>query len=136
MDDNVSRMSLIYNTTTSPEAEKPVEQAHYIALVIDNDKERVMLFDPLAEELNPIVLQQITKLLQSTPTLYKIKVNTVQSQSRSTSNCAYHCLAFLQRLAEGDDFATASMFNKVNGVAEGETQAYNLKKQVEKFEEV
>ena len=113
--------NVIVNTLTSDAP--PGSTGHYIAIRIDNDREEVCIFDPLADPPSETLMRELTKFLEHTPEEYQIKVNQVRSQRDDSTNCGFHSCLFLERMNSGDTFKTATYYDKIDNTQAGERDA-------------
>ena len=107
--DNDKEFSAIVNTDPSSSGGR-----HWTCIYIDNrdDFPSCEFFDPLCENEQPPprlleVMRQICKKMN--PEVYfKYKFNKLRRQSHLTSNCAFHCMKFLEDRINGIPFSVAT----------------------------
>jgi hypothetical protein len=90
---------------------------HWRAVFIDNenpDFESAEYFDPLAEGIpEKSLLSTMKKISEkmNPEKMFKFKINWLKRQADNTGTCGYHCIDFLNRRYNGEDWADATGYN-------------------------
>ena len=99
--------------------------SHWVAVNIDTMHCKVLeYFDPLGGAPTADFLRRVQSVVGKSPSLLKLKVNTMSDQSITTSNCGWFCIKFLhERVTLGYSWRRASGRD-----ADGERLVENFKK--------
>ena len=107
---------------------------HWVGLFISVPEGSVEWFDPLAdpppESFRTDIKHWLDNVIEAN-TLFKLKVNDVQLQSkaRNNANCGYHVIRFLRKRLNGVPFKTATKYERTKGkVNEAEQEIEEYKK--------
>ena len=90
---------------------------HWRAVFIDNenpDFESAEYFDPLAEGIpEKSLLSTMKKISEkmNPEKMFKFKINWLKRQADNTGTCGYHCIDFLNKRYNGEDWADATGYN-------------------------
>lgn len=104
---------------------------HYIAIFCDSLW--IEIFDPLgSNNLNNKIINKIKNLFEKIKLNYylKLKINSVQFQSKLSASCGWFCIQFLIQRFNNIPFEIATKFNKIK---KNEKNIEDLKKKYIKF---
>lgn len=120
--------AFIYNTDDSSGDGK-----HWVACLINDNN--IEIFDPLAQDIQPTVLNQIKKKLKNG--FYQIKVNRVKRQKDTTDTCGYHAMKFIHdRIAKGKTFKQATGYDIFDKAIQGEKELKPFINKIQQFDVV
>jgi hypothetical protein len=99
--------------------------SHWIAVNIDTTHGKFLeYYDPIGGAPTADFLRRIQAVVGKSPSLLKLKVNTMPDQSITSSTCGWHCIKFLhERVTLGYSWRRASGHD-----ADGERLVENFKK--------
>lgn len=107
---------IIINTLNS--SAKPDDCGHWVSLIVDNNKKQFLYYDSFGE--NPKYFEQfkntIKKFKKYPNSEYQLKINAIQNQKSTTSNCGYFAINFLKNiLRDNKTFKQSTDFNTQSG---------------------
>lgn len=114
------RFGFVVNTnpsTSDGSGNDGFRTGHWRAVFIDNenpDFESAEYFDPLAEGIpEKSLLSTMKKISEkmNPEKMFKFKINWLKRQADNTGTCGYHCIDFLNRRYNGEDWADATGYN-------------------------
>ena len=114
------RFGFVVNTnpsTSDGSGKDGMRPGHWRAVFIDNenpDFESAEYFDPLAEGIPEKSLLSVMKKISqkmNPEKMFKVKVNSLKRQADNTGTCGYHCIDFLNKRYNGEDWADATGYN-------------------------
>jgi hypothetical protein len=114
------RFGFVVNTnpsTSDGSGKDGMRPGHWRAVYIDNenpDFESAEYFDPLAEGIPEKSLLSVMKKISqkmNPEKMFKVKVNSLKRQADNTGTCGYHCIDFLNKRYNGEDWVDATGYN-------------------------
>lgn len=140
---NMKRFGFIINTSDSSSDGsgsdgKPV--GHWYSCYINNEDDfpSIEIFDPLVNEPSPSLISGLRKIakVMNPENMFKLKINSLQRQSKNMGTCGYHAIKFLDDRFNGVPFSEASGYddyiekNKPDHSIDGEN---DLKNKIKKY---